>query len=1041
MSKRSAENTIAGYYYQFDKTILEILNKEELTTLVKVEGIEDIDIENLEGETTYIQCKYHSKTRYVPSQIKEPIQLLLREYKKAIDSGKTGLKFVLYAHFKENQEALAEKLEENKLKTTELSFLKTSILSGIKNETEYSVHDELGLNDTDLTNFIQSLEIDINAGDIDEQGKDVINQIKVNFSNCSNREAEYYYNNALKIIFKLSTKDSLEERQITKKDFLREIDNKKFLFNKWYAHLRGKKQYLEYVKWKLKKERALSSNKYKFLFIGKEFLSNEEEVSFEALTQNIIDEYFQVGKSYSTKSKVWTIVLDCDDEEFSKYKSKLYEKGIVPWGKSHSAGFDIKLFNQDPVINTNKNDTISKTSFAVKLITFNDYKTNQKAIKKINSALFFSKLDYKEYFEIDSSEKVSFKLSVIEPDNKLKTLNDISQIFDKVISGNDYLRIVGIQPNSISVEVTKPNTFKEKNENFSLGSFVKITDDNNNAIIGMLQSYKIKDINDSENETIERKEPSFILDIQPMGYLKDNEFKRGGQEITIPPNDVSIADSALLKDIFSRNTDELNESTFSFGTLSYDDEVDIILDGNNFFNKHIALVGSSGSGKSCTVAQILHSGIEQTKKQKEAKQKNNARVIIFDLHGEYKEAFPKCNYLSVDKLKLPYWLLNGEELTDLFIDTAESNSHNQYHQLKNAIVLNKIKHNPNKKIDFDTPAYFSLNEVINYIKNINDLTVYYKDGDTYFAVLPASNPIKYDESKLWERINFENSTGNAKHKDFSEKVSKYGGFNGEFDRFISRLESRKNDNRLDFIIKKGEENKTNELSNIIKQFLGFKEENDISNVTVIDLSGISFDVLSVAVSLISRLMFNFMYYAKKIHPSQDIENPILLVYEEAHNYVPKHNDVKYRAVKESIERIAKEGRKYGVSAMIVSQRPSEISETIFSQCNSFVVMRLTNPTDQNYIKKLMPDSVSSISENLSGLESREALVLGASIPMPTILRVNELADYNKPKSTDVDFMDKWKENWNELETISDIINEMVIPETIAIPEPEVIEEQ
>ncbi|WP_159025817.1 ATP-binding protein, partial [Aquimarina sp. Aq78] len=720
MSKRSAENTIAGYYYQFDKTILEILNQETPTAVVRIEGIEDIDIENIEGNTTYIQCKYHSKTRYVPSQIKEPIQLLLREYKKAIDAGKTDLKFVLYAHFKENQEALAKKLEGSKLKISELNFLKTDILSGKKEGKEYFVYDELGLNNEALTNFIQSLEIDINAGDIDQQGKEVINQIKTNFNNCNNREAEYYYNNALKIIFKLATKDSLDDRQISKENFIRAIDNKKFLFNKWYAHLKGKKQYLEYVKWKLKKERALSSNKYKFLFVGSEFLSNEEGVSFEVLTQNIIDEYFQVGKSYSTKSKVWTIVLDCDDDEFSKYKSRLYEKGIVPWGKSHSAGFDIRLFNQDPVINTNKNDTISKTSFAVKLITFSDFEANQNSIRNIDSALFFSSIDYKEYF----GENISFKLSVIESDNNLRTLNDVNQIFEEAVSGNDYLRIIGIQPNTISVEVTKPNTFKEKNETFSLGSFVKITDDNNNAIIGMLQSYKIKDINDAENETIERKEPSFILDIQPMGYLKDNEFKRGGQEITIPPNDVSIADSALLKDIFSRNTTTSNESTFSFGTLSYDDEVDIILDGNNFFNKHIALVGSSGSGKSCTVAQILHSGIEQTKEQKQADQKNNARVVIFDLHGEYKDAFPECNYLSVDKLKLPYWLLNGGELSDLFVDSGESNHHNQYHQLKNAIVLNKIRHNPNKKIDFDTPAYFSLNEVINYIKNINDLTVY-----------------------------------------------------------------------------------------------------------------------------------------------------------------------------------------------------------------------------------------------------------------------------------------------------------------------------
>ncbi|MFL0134756.1 ATP-binding protein, partial [Tenacibaculum maritimum] len=641
--------------------------------------------------------------------IKEPIQLLLKEYKKAIDTGKTDLKFVLYAHFKENQEALNQKLEDKKLKESELDFLKKDFLSGTKKDKEgkkvnYSVHTDLGMSDDDLKKFIVNLEIDIDAGDIDQQGKDVIDIIKSNFNNCSNREAEYYYNNALKIIFKLATKDLLEKRQVTKGEFIKAIDTKKFLFNKWYAHLRGKKQYLEYVKWELKKLRVLATNKYKFLFIGKDFLSEESKISFEDLTKNIIDEYFQIGKSFSTKSKVWTIVLDCDVEKFGSYKKRLHNAHIKPWGRSTSAGFDIVLFNEEPVINTNKNDRISKKSYDIRLMTFDDFNENQDKIRNINSVLFFSNQDYQEYFGLNSETKTPFDISIIEPDNNLNSLADIDSIFQEVVSGNDYLRIVGIQPNSILVEVTKPNTFKDKNENFSLGSFVKITDDDNNAIIGMLQSYKIKDINDIENETLERKEPSFILDIQPMGYLKDNEFKRGGQEITIPPNDVAIADSALLKDIFSRNTNKLNESTFSFGTLSYDDEVDIILDGNNFFNKHIALVGSSGSGKSCTVAQILHSGIKQTKEQKEANQKNNSRVVIFDLHGEYKEAFPECNYLSVDKLKLPYWLLNGTELADLFIDSSEFSSHNQYNQLKDAIILNKKKYNPTKKIDFDTPA-------------------------------------------------------------------------------------------------------------------------------------------------------------------------------------------------------------------------------------------------------------------------------------------------------------------------------------------------
>ena len=144
----------------------------------------------------------------------------------------------------------------------------------------------------------------------------------------------------------------------------------------------------------------------------------------------------------------------------------------------------------------------------------------------------------------------------------------------------------------------------------------------------------------------------------------------------------------------------------ALGLFQNNQEVDILLEGNQFFNKHIAVVGSTGAGKSCTVAKILQAGIERTPKQKEEGLLNNSRVIIFDLHGEYKEAFPEGKYLSVSELKLPYWLLNGDELAGMFVESNESNSHNQYSQLKYAITLNKKKHNPSKKVDFDTPVYF-----------------------------------------------------------------------------------------------------------------------------------------------------------------------------------------------------------------------------------------------------------------------------------------------------------------------------------------------
>lgn len=1039
MSKRSAEHTISGYYYQFDKTIIEILSLKDEDDSITIEGIEDIDVENAH-EKTAIQCKYHSTAEYNHSSIAKPIKLFLANFKSEKQGNKPKISYFLYAHFKEGQNKLKKllPLNVNNLKEKFLTY-KTG-----KPKKTYKYHEELGLTDCDLEEFLELLQINIDGKNLEGQRKEVFNLLIKQFNNCDYPEAEnYYYNNALKIIFSKAIEKDVKKRKISRRQFCSEINKKAFLFNKWYANLKGKRKYLEYIKRKLKSSHALSASKYKFLFLGSDFLKEpDEETTFEALIENIIEEYFQVGKAFSSKNKVWTIVLDCTKEEFANYKGRLQGKGIRYYANDSDLDlFNVNLFNEDPVTNTSSNDRIDKASFQIKLLLFEDFKKYQKDIKNIDVALFFSKESHEDYFNLTSEEDVpikrkGFQLFVIEPLNatenlpnrKLKTLSDVNSIFDEIISGYDYLRITTIEPNLVQVEVTKPNKFKNRNESFSIGSYVQITDENGVSIIGMLKSYRIKDSNSIvANPKIERKEPTFILDIQPMGYMEGHTFKRGGHQITIPPNEVTVADSALLKQIFSLGNAKEKGKVFGFGTLSNNQEVEILLEGNQFFNKHIAVVGSTGAGKSCTVAKILQAGIERTINQKKLEKLNNSRVVIFDLHGEYKEAFPEGKYLSVFDLKLPYWLLNGNELADMFIESNESNSHNQYSQLKHAITLNKKKHNPTKKVDFDTPVYFSLNEVINYIRNINTLTVYEKNEKTLFAIL--NEEIEYNISKLWEKIDFERSTGNSRHAILKHKVMKFGGFNGEFDRFVARLETRKNDKRLDFILKTGETLKTKDFKTILKQFLGHKnDENEKdSNVIIVDMSGITFDVLNVAVSLISRLLFNFMYYSKQINPVKEIDNPILLVYEEAHNYIPRLSDSKYKAVKESVERIAKEGRKYGISAMIVSQRPSEISETIFSQCNTFVVMRLTNPTDQSYVKRLLPDSVSSITDNLPGLEQREALVLGTSIPMPAILKVGEVPESRRPKSNDVNFMEKWRRDWDNIEEMDNIINAMIKP--------------
>ncbi|UJL45788.1 ATP-binding protein [Virgibacillus sp. NKC19-16] len=179
-------------------------------------------------------------------------------------------------------------------------------------------------------------------------------------------------------------------------------------------------------------------------------------------------------------------------------------------------------------------------------------------------------------------------------------------------------------------------------------------------------------------------------------------------------------------------------------------------------------------------------------------------------------------------------------------------------------------------------------------------------------------------------------------------------------------------------------------------------------------------MLSITVSLITRLLFDFSYYKKKLYGKN--ETPLLLTFEEAHKYAPKSNLAKYRSSTTAIERIAKEGRKYGETLAIISQRPSEISETIFSQCNNFVAMRLTNPEDQNYVKKLLPDSQIGVTDKLPSLQSGEALLIGDSVIMPSVVNIDR-CDL-EPSSNDVKYIEAWKERWNDI-IFKDIIDSWV----------------
>lgn len=579
-------------------------------------------------------------------------------------------------------------------------------------------------------------------------------------------------------------------------------------------------------------------------------------------------------------------------------------------------------------------------------------------------------------------------------------------------------RVIESTPSYINLIIDDNNTLEQNKEVLQIGKFLKVKEGNSNFVIGSIQNIKLSQISDTEVK--------YIIQLQPIGCINDNnEFFQGGLRLPSPTEEVYLIKDEELKQIFCEN----EQFSFEFGVLSQNRDIKMYIDGNKFFGKHIGIVGSTGSGKSCTVAKILQDavGINNNSNIHKLNQKN-AHIIIFDIHDEYQKAFRlsddqdfNLNVLSVDTLKLPYWLMNSEELESIFIESGENNSHNQISQFKNAVIMNKIKHNPDldeSKITYDTPIFFDIIEVYNYIYNINNEVINKKAGEQQLPKLDCGSLIMDRNEYFRNKKNFcpTSTTKDAKASN--------GPFNGEFERFISRLDTKLNDKRLEFLLKpyKNREAKelykSNDFEDILKQFLGYIDK---SNVTIIDLSGIPFEVLSITISLISRLVFDFTFHYSKLMHSIGKKNdiPFMIVYEEAHNYIPKQGGSEYKASKKSIERIAKEGRKYGLSLMVVSQRPSEVSDTIFSQCNNFAVLRLTNVNDQSYIKHLLPNNTSSIADVLPTLSCGECLIVGDSVPLPSIVKLEK--PNPEPESESIAFHCEWKKEWSNI-NFTDVIN-------------------
>lgn len=380
MATRSAEATIKGYYYQFDTSILKLLELTKDDDLITIEGIEDIDI-NSTDETT-IQCKYLSKPNFINSAVREPIILMLDHFINPKTSN--TFNYVLYAHFENETPGNEPKIDLKKLKEI-LTYKEKKI------EKHYEI--EKSISDAQLNSFLLQFKF-VFGIEFYKQQSIVINKLKVLF-NCTEFEADsLYYNNSLRIVIDKAIKKGLPNRTITKKEFLTEIDCSQRLFNEWFIKLRSKNEYLKLVSGNLKFTKALVPNKTKYIYIGQDILdSDNSELPLINFIENLISKYYKLNTSLRD-SKPLTLILDTDNVKLKAIKEELIHNEILFNDGYEEISYSNFVFNKEPIINTTKNGIkLSKSSYLVKIISKQTFVINMTDINPPSVYLYFSKED------------------------------------------------------------------------------------------------------------------------------------------------------------------------------------------------------------------------------------------------------------------------------------------------------------------------------------------------------------------------------------------------------------------------------------------------------------------------------------------------------------------------------------------------------------------------------------------------------------------------------------------------------------------------
>lgn len=450
----------------------------------------------------------------------------------------------------------------------------------------------------------------------------------------------------------------------------------------------------------------------------------------------------------------------------------------------------------------------------------------------------------------------------------------------------------------------------------------------------------------------EGRDNSVELEVEYNGQSNAGKFTRG---VTFYPFPGAKVYQATLENLSNIYAPQLSDS-FRIGTIVPTEDIPASLLIEPFLSKHFAILGSTGTGKSCTVALTLHSIVKQLP---------NAHIVVLDPHNEYADAFPDNGvHFNTENLDLPYWLMNLNEHYELFISRESEGRDAQQDVLKRCLLEARKKSHTGiykSRITVDTPVPYKISDMM--------------------AALDAEGG-KLDKAE--------------DAKPFMKLRAKY--------------EELRSDQRYAFMF--SGLLVQDSLASVLSRILRFPVSG--RPISTLDLSGVPSDIVDVVVALLSRLVFDYSMVSHKASEAR----PVLLIAEEAHRYAPSHGLESRGSARKQLEQIAKEGRKYGVSLGLVSQRPSDISESVLSQCGTIITMRMNNERDRSYVEKALPEGSAAFLDALPALQNRECIVSGEGTSAPVRVKLDYLDENLRPKSEDPEFSGGWRHD-------IDINNEIV----------------